>query len=123
MSLPGPVGYYLRGATEAHLSAYAAAKLPIAGIGFDHRVQISQQFSRLKSGFIQGNFDEALMFLKGNELDRELDRFFTPLLELSPSERAGWICGLGHGVLPGTPEESVRRFVNKARTLFAASGD
>ena len=25
-------------------------------------------------------------------------------------ERRGWICGLGHGVLPGTPESSVRAF-------------
>ena len=28
-----------------------------------------------------------------------------------PISRRGWICGLGHGVLPGTPEAAVRTFV------------
>ena len=29
------------------------------------------------------------------------------------------MCGLGHGVLPGTPEDSVRRFVTFIRETFA----
>jgi uroporphyrinogen decarboxylase len=37
---------------------------------------------------------------------------------LDASVRRGWVCGLGHGVLPGTPEESVRTFVTRVRSQF-----
>ncbi|MCB0385974.1 MAG: hypothetical protein KDD43_11325, partial [Bdellovibrionales bacterium] len=31
----------------------------------------------------------------------------------------GWVCGLGHGVLPATPEGNVRAFVDTVRERFA----
>ena len=70
-------------------------------------------------GFVQGQFDPALLHLTGASLRRELDDFLKPLAALSPQQRHGWICGLGHGVLPETPEESVRTFVRTVRKRLA----
>ena len=52
----------------------------------------------------------------------EQGRWYTaiirPLLALPIRRRQGWICGLGHGVLPATPEHHVRLFVDLQRELF-----
>lgn len=42
-----------------------------------------------------------------------------PIWLMRQAGRRSWICGLGHGVLPGTPESSVRIFVRLAREAFA----
>lgn len=68
---------------------------------------------------MQGNFDPALLHLTGAALSRALDAFLAPVSDLAPDERHGWICGLGHGVLPKTPEASVRAFVRTVRRRFA----
>ena len=52
---------------------------------------------------------------RATALRRALDDFLTPIAALEPEARRGWICGLGHGVLPGTPEASVRTFVETVR--------
>ncbi len=72
-----------------------------------------------RTGFVQGNFDPVRLQLTGEALDREIDRFVAPVRHLDREARRGWICGLGHGVLPGTPESSVRAFVNGVRKAFA----
>jgi uroporphyrinogen decarboxylase len=41
-------------------------------------------------------------------------RYLEPLVN---QPRPGWICGLGHGILPGTPEDNVRLFVNTVREV------
>ncbi|MBN8549632.1 MAG: uroporphyrinogen decarboxylase [Deltaproteobacteria bacterium] len=117
--LSGATGYYLRGASDAHLTALATANLPLAGVGFDHRFEMKDWLGRFQKGFVQGNFEEALLFLSPKELEQELERYFAPIAALSPQNRLGWVCGLGHGVLPKTPEENVRLFVQKARAMFA----
>jgi uroporphyrinogen decarboxylase len=38
---------------------------------------------------------------------------------LSDEEKAGWVCGLGHGVLKTTPQDNVKEFVIRARKIFA----
>ena len=40
-------------------------------------------------------------------------------LKFNEKERAGWICGLGHGILKETPEENVKTFVKEIREAFA----
>ena len=50
---------------------------------------------------------------------RTSGQFVAPLQQLKPRDRRGWICGLGHGVLPNTPEANVRAFVNLVRESFA----
>ena len=38
--------------------------------------------------------------------------------DLTPEDRAGWVCGLGHGVLKTTPQENVKEFVQRIREAF-----
>ena len=65
-----------------------------------------------------------LMYAKNMSEDEALEWLEMTLTEgakpkLTPAERTGWVCGLGHGVLPRTPEENVRTFVKTVREVFA----
>ena len=72
-----------------------------------------------RRAFVQGNFDPAWLFLPHADLVTALTTFLDPILALTPEQRRGWICGLGHGVLPGTPESAVRTFVRTVRERSA----
>ena len=58
------------------------------------------------------------MLLPEPELRPLLERFFAGAKTVSAERRAGWVCGLGHGVLPGTPESNVRLFLQLQREHF-----
>jgi len=87
----------------------------LAGVGIDSRWQLSDAFDLFPNGFVQGNFDQALLFCERSDLKQHLSRYLAPLAN---QERPGWICGLGHGVLPGTPEDNVRVFVDTVREVM-----
>ena len=115
-SAPGRLGYFARGAHPAHFENGQSLPGAWAGHGFDWRWSLADVLSRPgRQGFVQGNFDPALLHLEGRQLACAIDEFLTPLASLEPDARRGWICGLGHGVLPGTPESSVRTFVRNVR--------
>lgn len=115
---PGRIGYYTKAAHPAHHAAMAAT--PWAGIGVDSRWDLATVLAQPhRTGFVQGNFDPAWLFLPEAELATALTGFLDPIAALSETERRGWICGLGHGVLPATPETAVRRFVETVRRRFA----
>ena len=59
------------------------------------------------------------LFLTGQRLDRAIDAVPRAACAAGRQRRRGWICGLGHGVLPGTPEASVRTFRHAVRENFA----
>jgi len=109
------VGYYSKGTQPAHLRHPLFAAGDLAGVGVDSRWNMSEALDMFRSGFVQGNFDQALLLLKPEEIQRRLIRYLKPLKE---QDRAGWICGLGHGVLPGTPEDNVRLFVDTVREVM-----
>lgn len=109
-AFPQQLGYYAKGRRRP--------SGPFAGFGFDAQWNLAETLRQPHEGFVQGNFDQVLLKLTGDELDGALDRFLAPLRALSAQDRRGWICGLGHGVLPGTPEESVRTFVTRVRRSF-----
>lgn len=120
-SLPGRLGYFARGMNPAH-GDQAGARPPgaWAGVGVDWRWNVADVLaSPDRTGFVQGNFDPALLHLTGRALGRALDAFLDPIVRLAPDARRGWICGLGHGVLPKTPEGSVRTFVRTVRKRLA----
>jgi len=71
------------------------------------------------AGQAESTQDQTRLQLTGADLDREIDCFVAPVRALDPAARRGWICGLGHGVLPGTPEASVRRFVERVRAALS----
>jgi uroporphyrinogen decarboxylase len=114
-AFPQRVGYYAKSITPAHFDATFSA-LAWAGVGFDHHWSLPQVLrDRPTPGFVQGNFDQEMLKRPTAEFSTALDAFLAPLAALTPEERRGWICGLGHGVLPATPEEHVRQFVRTVR--------
>ena len=112
---PSKLGYYSKGTNRAHLDDPSFTEAVWAGIGVDHSWDLRQAFDLFPRGFVQGNFDQNLLLANPDELKLHLRQFLGPLLE---SNRHGWICGLGHGVLPTTPEGNVRLFVNTVREVL-----
>ncbi len=109
---PGQLGYYAKGATHSHFEAVTG----FLGRGYDHRWDLADRLKSKHQGFVQGNFDQSLLFM--DDLKPALKNYFAPLKELSVEERNGYICGLGHGVLPQTPERNVKLFVDYAREVL-----
>ena len=105
------IGYYSKGTQPAHLR-HALFTDGFAGIGVDHRWDLREAFDLFPKGFVQGNFDQAWLLCEPAELKRQLRGYLEPLVNHS---RAGWVCGLGHGVLPDTPEDNVKLFVDTIR--------
>lgn len=116
-SYPGQLGYYSKSTQETFFDD-AFKNAAWAGRGFDHRWDLPAHLKTTKSGFVQGNFDQALLHMSPAEFEREFDRYLEPFKALTPDERKGWVCGLGHGVLPATPERNVRRLVERVREVF-----
>lgn len=111
---PGKLGYYSKGTQNAFFDAEFTA-LPWAGQGFDHRCFIPECFSVQNKGFVQGNFDQGLLFMEEAEFKKNLTQWLQPMKDMTIEQRAGWVCGLGHGVLPKTPEKHVKFFVEYVR--------
>lgn len=118
-AFPRRVGYYSKGSQPAHLRDPRLTQAPLAGIGVDWRWDITEALGTFGSrGFVQGNFDPTLLFLSPDAFADALERWLEPVAALSPVERRGWVCGLGHGLLPATPEENVRAFVRIVREML-----
>lgn len=116
-AFPGRLGYYGKGLTQAHLPHLAG--IPFAGMGLDHRFNLAAELPRWRQGFLQGNFDQALLHLEPAAFDHAAASYLAPFRDLSPAERAGWVSALGHGVLPATPERNVKKLVDLVRETFA----
>ncbi|TGM58814.1 uroporphyrinogen decarboxylase family protein [Leptospira adleri] len=115
-AFPGKVGYYSRGTASPHFRSVQKIS-SLVGYGFDHRWDLGDVFKTEKR-MIQGNFDQALLFMEREEFKKTLMQYLKPFQELSPQERIGWVCGLGHGVMPKTPEDNVKTFVETVRETF-----
>lgn len=109
------IGYYSKGTQAAHLRHGFFDSGTLAGIGLDHRWDLTEVFSIFSHGFVQGNFDQTFLLAERSQLQRHLSSYLQPLIDQRPT---GWICGLGHGVLPGTPEDNVRLFVDTVREVM-----
>jgi uroporphyrinogen decarboxylase len=113
---PGKLGYYSKGTTPKHIENMRE-KTTWAGFGLDHRNDLADELKTNARGFLQGNFDQAMLFCGPEEFEQRLMRYLEKFQRLSKIERRHWVCGLGHGVLPQTPEENVRRFVKTVREV------
>jgi uroporphyrinogen decarboxylase len=116
---PGKLGYYGKGLTEAHLRTEVLEKAPFVGQGIDHRFNLASVLPTWKRGFLQGNFDQALLHLDPPTFEAEAKAYLAPFRELSIEQRTGWVSALGHGVLPATPERNVKRMIELIRETFA----
>jgi len=114
---PKQVAYYSKGTTPAHYSG-GLRNSAWAGFGYDHRFELTEVLKNTRTGFVQGNFDQALLFTPVARFESVLKKYLEKFSELSAEQRAGWVCGLGHGVLPSTPEENVKSFVRIIREVF-----
>jgi uroporphyrinogen decarboxylase len=114
---PKQLGYYSKGVGSAQYDLVQT--LPFAGCGYDHRFDLASVFrAGNKTQFVQGNFDQSLLFSDPESFEKHLDDYLKPIRQLDPDERKLWVSGLGHGVLPKTPEANVRRFVQRIREEF-----
>jgi uroporphyrinogen decarboxylase len=112
-----PVTYYSKGTGPDYWDLLKP--LPIDAIGIDWHHDISQVLDRYGERWaIQGNVDPQWLFMDCASLDTKLREVFSSVLKLPAVKRRGWICGLGHGVLPKTPEENVRHFIKLQREVF-----
>jgi uroporphyrinogen decarboxylase len=86
-------------------------------LGIDWRLNLAGTLNLLgKDYYIQGNLDPSLLHLPFEILkDKWLD-LWNSVRENEFLEK--WICGLGHGVLPLTPQENVKKSVNLIQTNF-----
>jgi len=115
-AFPSSLGYYSKSTIRAHLDHPLFTDAGFAGIGVDHNWDLRDALAMFEHGFVQGNFDQTVLLnSSADELKRMLETFLSPLLK---QDRTGWICGLGHGVLPKTPEENIRLFVNTVREVL-----
>ncbi|MFN3454572.1 MAG: uroporphyrinogen decarboxylase family protein [Pseudobdellovibrio sp.] len=114
---PHKLGYYSKG-TQPSFFTPEFLSAPWAGRGVDHRWNIVEAVKTSQAGFIQGNFDQAMLFQETRDFKKTLGTYISAMKELSIEERAGWVCGLGHGVLPKTPEHHVKYFIETIRAEF-----
>ena len=84
-------------------------------IGLDWRVGLDDGWAR--TGFergVQGNLDPVALFAPPAELEGRVQDVLT-----RAQGRPGHIFNLGHGVLPATPVDAVRRVVDLVHSLTA----
>lgn len=109
-----PVVYYSKGTTAEHWDSLS--HLPIQGLGVDWNSDLPDVIERFGERYsIQGNFNPSWLLEDQKTLAQNLRRFFSKMSAVSRHKKRGWICGLGHGVLPSTPEANVRLFLQIAR--------
>jgi len=115
LAFPQKLGYYSKGTQNNYFTNDFFKSGFLCGMGFDHRWDLPSKLKESHKGFIQGNFDQALLFAPLDEFKQHLEDYIKNFSDLPLKTRAGWVCGLGHGVLPNTPEDHVRRFVDTVR--------
>lgn len=112
-----PVVYYSKKTGPTHWQTLEGLSIDALGIDWNHDIAhvLTQWGDRYA---IQGNIDPMWLFLEPSELEAKLRHVFGKVKALPASARKGWICGLGHGVLPKTPESNVRLFLKLQREIF-----
>lgn len=101
-----PSIHYANGAS--HLIG-EMVKLPAHVLGLDWRSSLIHTFEKFPDKIFQGNLDPALLF-STPAIIRKRTREICSL-----TKNRAHIMNLGHGVLPGTPIENVRAFVEAVK--------
>jgi len=108
--------YYSKLTHLDYLEAIDEPKIDVLGI--DWRVNLTEALDRLGDQYyIQGNLDPSYLHLPWNELEKQLAGLWNKVTKskIGPEK---WICGLGHGVLPLTPQENVKMAVKYIHEHF-----
>jgi uroporphyrinogen decarboxylase len=113
-----PLIYYSRDTGPRHWERLRGLNVQCLGVDWRHDlVSVLQQQGRQWA--IQGNIDPQWLLLPAAELEPRVRGFFERLRGQPAALRAGWVCGLGHGVLQQTPESNVKLVLALQREMFA----
>jgi uroporphyrinogen decarboxylase len=113
-----PLIYYSRDTGPAHWRALDALDLQCLGIDWRHDLAATLA-AETPRWCLQGNLDPEWLLLPPAELEPRVRAVFARVRSLPAAARAAWVCGLGHGVLPGTPEGNVRLVLDIQKEVFA----
>jgi uroporphyrinogen decarboxylase len=109
--------YYSKLTHMRYLRALEGCHIDV--LGLDWRMDLPSALAELGPDYyVQGNFDPALLHLPWEALERELAGWWNSMRNLGPELLSKWVGGLGHGVIPQTPEENVRRTVEYVHRHF-----
>lgn len=77
-------------------------------IGIDWHIDLDTAWNALKPGTsVQGNLDPVVLFAPWPEIEKRTKEILDRV-----AGRPGHIFNLGHGILPGTPVDNVRRLID-----------
>ena len=112
-----PILYYSKKTDPEHWEMLRG--LPISCLGVDWRHPMPKILNEWSHEWaLQGNVDPDWLFLKTADLKKRLEHYFESISALPIEKKRGWICGLGHGVKPKTPEAHVRLFLELQKQYF-----
>ena len=117
----GKMAYYIKESSEGHVASLRKhnSLSKFAGLGYDHRWALADILKSERDHFVQGNFDQSMLLTDTDSFKKAFHSYLEPLKELTLEQRRGWVSGLGHGVLPKTPEDHVRYIVDTIRKEFS----
>ena len=105
-----PIILYISG------SAGVIERMALTGvdiISLDWTVDIKEACNRLPNNIgIQGNVDPGILFGSSESIKKRINETF------SKSIGRKYILNLGHGILPGTPEENAQTFFEHGKSLI-----
>jgi uroporphyrinogen decarboxylase len=105
-----PLIYYLNGGS--HLLE-ALAELPVDVLSVDWRQPLSRVRRTVGGRPLQGNLDPAALLAPVAEIERRVATL------LAEGRGGGHVVNLGHGILPATPVDHARAFVEAVHRLSA----
>lgn len=113
-----PIIYYTKGTGPEHWNAMR--ELPISCLGIDWKNNLRDVLLQWGGRWsIQGNINPSLLCVEDTSILREnLSSYFGSIQSLPLDFRKSWVCGLGHGILPQTPEANVRLFLKLQKEFF-----
>jgi len=101
--------YYSRNTQASYFRTLVDTPIDVIGVDWRNSIEtIIDEFS--ERFYIQGNIDPTWLFLPWDTLHSHLNDY-EKRLQTVKNKWNKWIFGLGHGVLPKTPEENVRQTV------------
>jgi uroporphyrinogen decarboxylase len=103
-----PLIYYVNGG--GHLLE-GMRELPVDVLSVDWRQPLSKVRQTVGDRTLQGNFDPAALLAPIPEIERRVATL------IAEGSGGGHIVNLGHGILPMTPVENARAFVEAAKRL------
>jgi uroporphyrinogen decarboxylase len=121
-----PLIYYSNGGS--HLLP-ALAELPVDVLSVDWRLPLSEVRRRVETGgtegakrggrVLQGNLDPAALLAPIPEIERRVAALLAEGRPIPGGEGGAHIANLGHGILPMTPVDHARAFVEAVKRLSA----